>query len=49
MARLTAQNVELAHEIIARYPQRRSAMIPLLHLTQQQDGHITDEGMAHVA
>jgi NADH-quinone oxidoreductase subunit E len=49
VSRLTAQNLEVAQDIIARYPQRRSAMIPLLHLTQQQDGHITDDGMAHVA
>jgi NADH-quinone oxidoreductase subunit E len=49
MSRLTPASVELAHEIIARYPKRRSAMIPLLHLTQQQDGHITEDGMEHVA
>lgn len=49
MARLTPQNVERARAIIARYPRPRSALIPLLHLTQEQDGHITPEGMEHVA
>jgi hypothetical protein len=35
MARLTAQNVALAKEIIGRYPRSRSALIPLLHVAQQ--------------
>jgi NADH-quinone oxidoreductase subunit E len=48
VARLNPQNVERARSIIARYPRARSAMIPLLHLTQEQDGHITPEGMEHV-
>ena len=48
MARLNAQNVERAKAIVARYPRARSAMIPLLHLTQEQDGHITPDGMEHV-
>lgn len=49
MARLSPQNVALAHEIIGRYPQRRSALIPLLHVAQGQDGHVTDDAMIHVA
>lgn len=49
MARLTAANVKRAEAIIARYPQRRSALIPLLHLVQEQDGHVTEDGMAHLA
>ena len=48
MARLNENNVLLAHEIIARYPKPRSAMIPLLHLAQQQDGYLTNEAMKHV-
>lgn len=48
MARLTEDNVRLAREIIARYPRSRSATIPLLHLAQQQDGHVTNEAMAHI-
>lgn len=49
MARLNDDNVKLAREIIARYPRARSATIPLLHLAQQQDGHVTNDAMAHIA
>ena len=42
MARLTEDNARLAKEIIGRYPRPRSAMIPLLHLAQQQDGYVTN-------
>jgi len=48
MARLTPENVVLAQEIIDRYPRPKSALIPLLHLAQEQDGHLTDEAMAHI-
>jgi len=48
MARLNDANVTLAKEIIARYPKARSAMIPLLHLAQQQDGYVTNEAMIHI-
>ena len=34
MSRLTDTNVAIAHEIIARYPRPKSALIPLLHLAQ---------------
>jgi NADH-quinone oxidoreductase subunit E len=36
-------------DVIALYPQVRSAMLPLLHLAQEQDGYLTDEGIAEVA
>jgi NADH-quinone oxidoreductase subunit E len=49
MARLTTENVALAREIIDRYPRPKSALIPLCHLAQEQDGHLTDEAMAHIA
>jgi NADH-quinone oxidoreductase E subunit len=49
MARLNAQNVELAREIIARYPRTRSALIPLLHVAQEQDGYVTEDAMDHIA
>jgi NADH-quinone oxidoreductase subunit E len=32
-------------EIIARYPQKRSALLPLLHLVQSVDGYITGRGV----
>ncbi|MGI9598235.1 MAG: NADH-quinone oxidoreductase subunit NuoE, partial [Acidimicrobiales bacterium] len=49
MARLTAANVLLAREIIARYPRPKSALIPLLHLAQQQDGYVANDAMEHLA
>jgi NADH-quinone oxidoreductase E subunit len=48
VARLNAQSLERAKAIIRRYPQERSAMIPLLHLAQEQDGHLTLDAMEHV-
>ena len=38
-----------APEIIARYPQKRSALMPLLHAVQERDGYVTEEAMAEVA
>jgi len=49
MARLTDQNVALAREIVVRYPRSRSALIPLLHVAQQQDGWIDQSAMEHIA
>lgn len=49
MARLSAENVELAQQIIARYPRPKSATIPLCHLAQEQDGYLADDAMAHIA
>jgi NADH-quinone oxidoreductase subunit E len=49
MARFSTENTTLAHEVIDRYPVPRSAMIPLLHLAQEQDGYVSDEAMEHIA
>ena len=49
MARLNPASLTVAHEIIGRYPVPRSALIPLLHLAQEQDGYVTEEAMAHIA
>jgi NADH-quinone oxidoreductase subunit E len=49
MARFTPENAAIAADIVARYPRPRSAMIPLLHLAQEQDGYLTEDGMEHVA
>ena len=48
MARLSPENEALARQIIARYPRSRSALIPLLHVAQGQDGMVTDDAMAHI-
>ena len=49
MSRLTDANVAIAREIIARYPKKKSALIPLVHLSQEQNGYVTEEAMRHVA
>jgi NADH-quinone oxidoreductase subunit E len=49
MSRFTSENAMLAREIVDRYPVARSAMIPLLHLAQEQDGYVSEEAMAHIA
>lgn len=49
MARLTAENIQRARQLIALYPQSRSALIPILHIVQEQDGWLTPDGMTHVA
>ena len=49
MSRLTDHNVALAREIIVRYPRKKSALIPLLHLSQEQNGYVTDKAMRHLA
>jgi NADH-quinone oxidoreductase subunit E len=49
MSRLTAENTILARDIIARYPRPKSALIPLLHLAQEQDGYVADDAMEHIA
>ncbi|MEV5356451.1 NADH-quinone oxidoreductase subunit NuoE [Streptomyces sp. NPDC093516] len=38
-----------AREIIARYPDSRSALLPLLHLVQSEEGHVTRTGMRFCA
>jgi len=38
-----------AREIIARYPKSRSALLPLLHLVQSEEGYITPAGIAFCA
>jgi NADH:ubiquinone oxidoreductase subunit E len=49
MTRLSDHNVVVAKEIIARYPKKKSALIPLVHLSQQQNGYVTEDAMRHVA
>jgi NADH-quinone oxidoreductase subunit E len=46
--RLNPGNLQRARDLIALYPEPRSALIPILHVLQEQDGHLTEEGMVHV-
>lgn len=48
MSRLNSENLEIARDIISRYPRPKSALIPLLHLAQEQDGYVADDAMAHL-
>jgi NADH-quinone oxidoreductase subunit E len=42
-------NLETARELIARYPQKKSAVLPLLHLAQDQEGYVSPEAIEEVA
>ena len=44
-ARLAPQ----AAEIIGRYPRARSALLPLLHLVQSEEGYVSEDGVAYCA
>ena len=48
MARLTPDNEQRARDLVAVYPYARSALIPILHVLQEQDGYLSEDGMAHV-
>jgi NADH-quinone oxidoreductase subunit E len=45
LARLEAD----AAQIIAKYPRSRSALLPLLHLVQSEEGHVSPDGIAFCA
>ncbi len=38
-----------AKEIISRYPKARSALLPLLHLVQSEEGYVSNDGIAFCA
>jgi NADH-quinone oxidoreductase subunit E len=40
---------EEAARLIARYPLARSALLPLLHLVQSDEGHVSEDGIAFCA
>ena len=37
----------MADEIVGRYPRSRSALLPLLHLVQSEQGYVSDDGIAY--
>ncbi len=49
MSHLRIDLRQRAEELVALYPRKRSAMLPLLHIAQEQDGWLTNEGIAEVA
>jgi NADH-quinone oxidoreductase subunit E len=46
---LTDQTRAKAREIIARYPVPRSALLPMLHLVQAEEGYVSPAGIAFCA
>jgi len=45
----TVSNRARAEEIVARYPRPKSAILPLAHLAQDQDGWLSDDAMQEIA
>ena len=45
----TPENLTAAREILARYPKAKSAILPLAHLAQDQDGWLTEDAMREIA
>jgi NADH-quinone oxidoreductase subunit E len=41
----TSEQLVVMDSIIARYPRKRSAIMPLLHFVQSIDGYVTNEGI----
>ena len=39
------ENRQKFDTIVARYPVKRSALLPALHLVQEQEGHVSVEAM----
>jgi NADH-quinone oxidoreductase subunit E len=46
---LTDETRERAREIVARYPKSRSALLPMLHLVQAEEGYVSPQGIAFCA
>ena len=44
-----ATNLARAREIVAQYPRPKSAILPLAHLAQDQDGWLRPEAMREIA
>jgi NADH-quinone oxidoreductase subunit E len=49
VSHLNADMAERARALVALYPQRRSALIPLCHLAQEQDGWLHPEALSEIA
>jgi len=46
---ISQETREKSREIIARYPQARSALLPMLHLVQSEEGYVSADGIAMCA
>jgi len=45
-----SENAEREIEgVLKKYPEKKSALLPLLHLAQRQEGYVTPDAMAEIA
>jgi NADH:ubiquinone oxidoreductase subunit E len=49
LSHFSRETAERARALVALYPERRSALIPMCHLAQEQDGWLTEEAMEDIA
>jgi NADH-quinone oxidoreductase E subunit len=49
MARLSADTVAQARELMSLYPESRSALVPICHLAQAEVGWLSPDAMEHIA
>jgi NADH-quinone oxidoreductase subunit E len=49
LSHLTPDIRSRAEELVALYPEKRSALIPLCHLAQEQDGWLTPDAVSDIA
>jgi NADH-quinone oxidoreductase subunit E len=49
VSHLNAELRTRAEELVALYPEKRSALIPLCHLAQEQDGWLVPEAVSEIA
>jgi NADH-quinone oxidoreductase subunit E len=45
----SALNLDVMQSIVARYPRKRSAIMPLLHYVQSISGYVTNEGIETIS
>jgi NADH-quinone oxidoreductase subunit E len=48
MSLIERRREDIEHHL-AKYPDRRSAILPLLYIAQEEYGHVTDEAMREIA
>jgi NADH-quinone oxidoreductase subunit E len=49
VSHLNAELRQQAEQLVALYPEKRSALIPLCHLAQEQDGWLVPEAVSEIA
>jgi NADH-quinone oxidoreductase E subunit len=49
MARLSAETAAEARQLMSLYPDSRSALVPICHLAQAEEGWLSPDAMEHIA